>query len=140
MRGAGSDPSPSVGHLPDPRGRAVIEAAAERLDPSGADCPEGRGRGIGFAQYKNSAAYAAVVMEVAVSDAGEIRLERCVIAADAGEIADRAGLAAQLEGGVVQAASWTLHEAVAFDRDGIASRDWDSYPILGFDNVPVSDR
>ena len=125
-----------LSHLSDPRGRAVIEAAAERLDPSGADCPEGRGRGIGFAQYKNSAAYAAVVMEVAVSDAGEIRLERCVIAADAGEIVDRAGLAAQLEGGVVQAASWTLHEAVAFDRDGIASRDWDSYPILGFDNVP----
>ena len=50
---------------------------------------------------------------------------------------DRAGLAAQLEGGVIQAASWTLHEAVAFDRDGIASRDWESYPILGFDNVPA---
>ena len=135
---AGSDPvSFRLSHLSDPRGCAVIEAAAERLDPSGADCPEGRGRGIGFAQYTNSAAYAAVVMEVSVGDAGEIRLERCVIAADAGEIVDRAGLTAQLEGGVVQAASWTLREAVAFDRDGITSRDWDSYPILGFDNVPA---
>ncbi len=134
---AGCDPvSFRLRHLSDPRGRAVIEAAAARLDPSGADCPEGRGRGLGFAQYKNSAAYAAVVMEVSVSDAAEIRLERCVIAAEAGEIVDRAGLAAQLEGGVIQAASWTLHEAVAFDRDGIASRDWDAYPILGFDNVP----
>ena len=134
---AGCDPvSFRLRHLSDPRGRAVIEAAAARLDPTGADCPEGRGRGLGFARYKNSAAYAAVIMEVSVSDAGDIRLERCVIAADAGEIADRAGLAAQLEGGVIQAASWTLHEAVAFDRDGIASRDWDSYPILGFDNVP----
>lgn len=135
---AGCDPvSFRLRHLSDPRGRAVIEAAAARLDPSGADCPEGRGRGLGFAQYKNSAAYAAVVMEVSVSDAAEIRLERCVIAADAGEIVDRAGLAAQLEGGVIQAASWTLHEAVAFDRDGIASRDWDAYPILGFDNAPA---
>ena len=134
---AGIDPvSFRLRHLSDPRGRAVIEAAAARLDPSGADCPEGRGRGLGFAQYKNSAAYAAVVMEVSVSDAGDIRLERSAIAADAGEIADRAGLAAQLEGGVIQAASWTLHEAVAFDRDGIASRDWDTYPILGFDNAP----
>ncbi len=135
---AGCDPvSFRLRHLSDPRGRAVIEAAAARLDPSGADCPEGRGRGLGFAQYKNSAAYAAVIMEVSVSDAAEIRLERCVIAADAGEIVDRAGLAAQLEGGVIQAASWTLHEAVAFDRDGIASRDWDAYPILGFDNAPA---
>ena len=135
---AGADPvSFRLSHLSDPRGRAVIEAAAARLDPAGADCPEGRGRGLGFAQYKNSAAYAAVVMEVSVGDAGNIRLERSVIAADAGEVVDRAGLAAQLEGGVLQAASWTLHEAVAFDRDGIASRDWDSYPILGFDNVPA---
>ena len=135
---AGCDPvSFRLRHLSDPRGRAVIEAAAARLDPAGADCGQGRGRGLGFAQYKNSAAYAAVIMEVSVSDAGAIRLERCVIAADAGEIVDRAGLAAQLEGGVIQAASWTLHEAVAFDRDGITSRDWDSYPILGFDNVPA---
>ncbi len=135
---AGCDPvSFRLRHLSDPRGRAVIEAAAARLDPSGADCPEGRGRGLGFAQYKNSAAYAAVIMEISVNDTAGIRLERCVIAADAGEIVDRAGLAAQLEGGVVQAASWTLHEAVAFDRDGIASRDWETYPILGFDNAPA---
>ncbi len=135
---AGIDPvSFRLRHLSDPRGRAVIEAAAARLDPAGADCGQGHGRGLGFAQYKNSAAYAAVVMEVSVSDAGAIRLERCAVVADAGEIVDRAGLAAQLEGGVIQAASWTLREAVAFDRDGIASRDWDAYPILGFDNVPA---
>ena len=134
----GADPvSFRLSHLSDPRGQAVIQAAAARLDPAGADCSEGRGRGLGFAQYKNSAAYAAVVMELSVGDAGDIRLERCVIAADAGEIVDRAGLTAQLEGGVMQAASWTLHEAVAFDRAGITSRDWDAYPILGFDNVPV---
>ena len=134
---AGIDPVAfRLRHLSDPRGRAVIEAAAARLDPSGTDIPEGRGRGIGFSRYKNIAAYAAVVMEVSVTDAAEIRLERCAIAADAGEIVDRAGLAAQLEGGAIQAASWTLHEAVAFDSGGITSRDWETYPILGFDNVP----
>ena len=135
---AGIDPAAfRLSHLSDPRGRAVIEAAAGRLDPAAADCPAGRGRGIAFSRYKNIAAYAAVVIEVSVTDAAEIRLERCAIAADAGEIVDRAGLAAQLEGGVVQAASWTLHEAVTFDRDGIVSRDWETYPILGFDNVPA---
>ncbi len=134
---AGVDPVAfRLRHLSDPRGRAVIEAAAQHLDPSGADCPAGRGRGVAFSRYKNIAAYAAVVMEVSVTDAAEIRLERCAIAADAGEIVDRAGLAAQLEGGVVQAASWTLHEAVTFDGGGITSRDWETYPILGFDNVP----
>ena len=134
---AGIDPVAfRLRHLSDPRARAVIEAAADRLNPAGADCPEGRGRGIAFSRYKNIAAYAAVVMEVSVTDAAEIVLERCAIAADAGEIVDRAGLAAQLEGGAIQAASWTLHEAVAFDGGGITSRDWETYPILGFDNVP----
>jgi CO/xanthine dehydrogenase Mo-binding subunit len=50
---------------------------------------------------------------------------------------DPAGLTAQLEGGFLQAARWTLHEQVTFDRDGILSTDWDSYPVLRFDNIPA---
>jgi CO/xanthine dehydrogenase Mo-binding subunit len=60
-----------------------------------------------------------------------------VIAADAGQIIDPDGLENQLEGGFVQAASWTLKEQVAFDGDGIVSLDWESYPILRFDEVPL---
>jgi CO/xanthine dehydrogenase Mo-binding subunit len=59
-----------------------------------------------------------------------------VIAADAGQIVDPNGLSAQLEGGALQAASWALYEEVRFDRDGVTSRDWETYPILRFDNVP----
>ena len=36
----------------------------------------------------------------------------------------------------IQAASWTLYEEVRYDRGGITSRDWDTYPILRFDNIP----
>ena len=42
----------------------------------------------------------------------------------------------QLEGGIVQAVSWTLKEQVKLDAEGIASRDWESYPILRFSEVP----
>ncbi len=76
-------------------------------------------------------------MDVEVDDAsGAIRLIRAVIAADAGQVVDPDGLSNQLEGGVVQAASWTLKEQVQFDRTRITSTDWDSYPILGFHEVP----
>ena len=44
----------------------------------------------------------------------------------------------QIEGGILQSASWTLHERVAFDRMRIRSHDWSSYPILRFDGVPES--
>ena len=122
-------------HLSNPRARKVIEAAAERLGPHTEG--DGVGRGLAFAQYKNSAAYAAVGIELAVDDKAHVRLRRGVIAADAGEIVDRQGLQSQLEGGLLQAASLTLYEQVRYDAYGITSRDWDSYPILRFDNVPA---
>lgn len=121
-------------HLADERARAVLEAAAAHLAAS--PPAPGCGRGFAFARYKNAKTYAAVGIELGVTDAAEVRLHRAVIAADAGQIVDPGGLRAQLEGGLLQAASWTLYEAVAFDRGGITSRDWESYPILRFDNVP----
>jgi CO/xanthine dehydrogenase Mo-binding subunit len=70
-------------------------------------------------------------------ETGEIRLKHAIIAADAGQIVNPDGLSNQLEGGFVQAASWTLQEQVNFDNKGITSRDWDSYPILRFSGVPT---
>jgi CO/xanthine dehydrogenase Mo-binding subunit len=66
-----------------------------------------------------------------------LRLQRAVIAADAGQIVDPEGLKSQLEGGLIQSASWTLKEQVDYDSGGILSRDWDSYPILTMAEAPV---
>lgn len=122
-------------HLADARTRAVLDAAAERFGWT-ARAAGGAGRGIAVARYKNAKTYCAVAVEARVGEDAAIHLLRAVVAADAGEIVDPDGLAAQLEGGFVQAASWTLLEAVAWDRDGIARRDWESYPILRFGAVP----
>jgi CO/xanthine dehydrogenase Mo-binding subunit len=124
-----------IAHLEDERARAVIRAA---VDLAGARKEEdGWGRGLGFARYENVKAYAAIVADLRVDDRGRIQLERFSIAADAGEIVDPDGLANQLEGGAIQAASWTLAERVRFERRGIVSRDWETYPILGFQQVPA---
>ena len=95
-----------------------------------------KGRGIGFAQYTNSKAYSAVGVELEVGDDAVVKLHRAVVSVDAGQIVDPDGLIMQSEGGFIQAASWALHEEVKFDRDGIISRDWDTYPIIRFDNIP----
>ena len=42
----------------------------------------------------------------------------------------------QIEGGAVQACSIALKEAVQFDRSGVTSHSWESYPILRFSEVP----
>jgi nicotinate dehydrogenase subunit B len=121
--------------LSEPRARRVIEAVAARANwssrgPSG----NGKGLGIGFARYKNRAAYAAVVAAVTVEET--VRVDRIWAVADAGLVVNPDGARNQLEGGAVQAMSWTLKEQVKLDEQGIASRDWDSYPILRFSEVP----
>ena len=128
-------------HLSDPRAKAVIVAAAERAGWEPGQPGDGDvGRGIGFARYKNSAAYVAVVAEVQVDrQTGEIRVLKATAAADAGQIINPNGLANQIEGGIVQSTSWTLKEEVRIADGRIASKDWWSYPILTFAEVPEID-
>jgi CO/xanthine dehydrogenase Mo-binding subunit len=133
---AGADPVAfRLRHLEDPRGRAVIEAAARRAGWADWKASDGCGHGIGFAKYKNLGAYCAVVAKVEVER--EVRVRRLVIAVDAGLAVNPDGIANQIEGGAVQATSWTLKERVAFDERGIASRGWEDYPILRFSEVPA---
>ena len=80
------------------------------------------------------AAYAAVVAEVEVKE--EVRLTRVWCAADAGLVINPDGAVNQLEGGIIQATSWTLKERVRLDGAGISSRDWEGYPVLRFTEAP----
>jgi CO/xanthine dehydrogenase Mo-binding subunit len=126
-----------LAYLEDARAREVLEAAAAAIGWPGPRDEFGHGAGLGFARYKNAMSYAAVAVELHVDDeTAEVRLDRAVVAADAGEVIDPGGLANQLEGGVLQAASWTLREHVDFDATRIASTSWDSYPILRFPELP----
>jgi nicotinate dehydrogenase subunit B len=126
-------------HLADPRAKAVIEAVASKAGWRPGAAGDGqRGRGIGFAQYKNKSAYVAVVAEVDVDRAsGEVRVPRAYAVADAGLAVNPDGLANQIEGGVIQSTSWTLREEVAFDRKGVLTRSWADYPILRMTEVPA---
>src|SRR5262249_5523728 len=117
---AGADPVAfRLAHMTDPRARAVIEAVAKKANWKAAEKGDGRrGRGIAFAKYKNLSVYVAAVAEVEVDrKSGAVRVPRVYAAADAGQIINPDGLANQIEGGVIQSTSWTLHEQVKFDRN-----------------------
>jgi CO/xanthine dehydrogenase Mo-binding subunit len=135
---AGRDPVEfRLAHVTDPRGRAVLQAAAARAGWLEWTPRDAVGRGIGYAQYKNAAAYCAVVAEVEATD--EVRVRRLTIAVDAGLVINPDGAANQIEGGAVQATSWTLKERVRFDRLNVTSDTWETYPILRFSEVPAID-
>jgi CO/xanthine dehydrogenase Mo-binding subunit len=124
--------------MKDPRARAVIEKVAEIAGWKAGEAGSfARGRGIGFAKYKNLACYCAVVADVQVDrQSGRTRVTRAWSAVDTGLIINPDGLVNQIEGGIIQSASWTLHEEVKFGAKGILSRDWSNYPILTMPEVP----
>ena len=136
---AGIDPVAfRLAHIKDERERAVIEAVAKAAAWKPGEKGDGRrGRGIGYARYKTVATYIAVIAEVEVNrTAGIVKVPRIWTSADAGQIINPDGLTNQIEGGVIQSMSWTLHEHVRFDRNGILSEDWMNYPILTMPDVP----
>lgn len=135
----GADPvSFRLAHLKDPRARAVIEHVARLARWRPGQRGDGiNGRGLGFARYRNSQTYVAVVARIEVDrSSGVLRIPEMWAAVDAGLVINPDGLVNQIEGGMIQSASWTLYEEVRFDAEGIKSRDWSSYPIMPMNEVP----
>lgn len=137
---AGIDPIEfRLRHLDDARARDVVSLAAARFGWAAYAKVPGRGRGFAFARYKNLGAYLAVAIEVDLArETGVVRLVRAVAAVDSGQAVNPDGIRNQIEGAIIQSTSWTLHEAVEFDRTAIKSADWSRYPILRFSEIPES--
>ncbi|HLH94627.1 MAG TPA: molybdopterin cofactor-binding domain-containing protein [Xanthobacteraceae bacterium] len=127
-----------LAHLTDPRAKAVIEAVAKAADWKGGPKNSATfGRGVGFAKYKTLATYVAVIVDLELDRAsGQIKVPRAFAAVDSGQIINPDGLTNQIEGGIVQSTSWTLHEQVQFDKNGIRTQSWDTYPILTMNEAP----
>jgi CO/xanthine dehydrogenase Mo-binding subunit len=98
------------------------------------------GRGIGLGTHHVS--YGAAVADIEVNRrSGNIVAKRVYAALDAGQIINPALVENQIVGQSIQAVSRTLKEEVTFDKSGVTSLDWVSYPVLRFaehpDVVPV---
>jgi nicotinate dehydrogenase subunit B len=139
-------------HLPDARAADLIRAVAARAGwSSGATGSRGtpdadgmlRGRGFGYARYIHSqfpgfgAAWSAWVADIEVDPSnGRIAVKRIVVGQDTGMMVNPAGVRHQIHGNVVQSLSRVLKECVAFDGNGVTSREWGAYPLLSFPEVP----
>ena len=106
----------------------IVRSGGALSDPSGYRA---------LAGTSMAAPYVAGVAEVEVDTVtGEVQVLGVWAAHDVGRAVNPQGVEGQIEGGIVQAASWTLKEEMRWDRNGIATRSWEDYPILKFDEVP----
>jgi CO/xanthine dehydrogenase Mo-binding subunit len=135
---AGVDPVEyRLGMLADDRARAVLQTAAERAGWGSGNQGPDVGLGVGLARYKNRGAWCAVVAEVEAE--ASVRVRRLTIAVDVGLVVNPDGVVNQIEGGALQALSWTTKEQVHFDARTVTSRTWEEYPILTFSEAPPVD-
>ncbi|MBY4732341.1 xanthine dehydrogenase family protein molybdopterin-binding subunit [Cupriavidus pauculus] len=139
-------------HLPDTRACELLVAVSQAAEwREGARGSRGqpdadgllRGRGIAYARYVHSkfpgfgAAWAAWIVDVEVDPAsGNVRVTRLCVGQDTGMMVNPDGVRHQIHGNVVQTLSRVLREQVRFDGQGVASREWGSYPIIAFPDVP----
>lgn len=127
-----------IKHLQDERAIAVLKELGDVSHWSQRPAAgTGVGWGVGFAQFKNLSSYLAMAMLLEVDQqSGDIKLNKAIAVCDAGLVINPDGLKAQIEGGIIQSASWTLKEQATFNTQQVTSHDWIRYPILRFDEVP----
>lgn len=121
-------------HLSDRRAKDVIERAVQGAPWWNDERPEGMGRGLAYARYKNTGAWCAVALRLLAEES--IRVLDVSVAVDVGMVVNPDGVRNQIEGGVIQSCSWTLKESVQFSRTEVTTRSWEDYPILSFSEVP----
>ena len=141
-------------YLDDPRARELLQATAAKAGWKMHDQPQQQGaegdvlhgQGIAWARYVHSkwpgfgAAWAAWIADVEVNKrTGEVHVKRVVVGHDAGLTINPAGVEHQIHGNVVQTTSRAMIEQVPTEREQntVSTREWGSYPILSFRQVPV---
>jgi len=131
-------------YVTESRDRAAIQAAAEKSGwkPGKAGTRRTKrgdivtGRGVAYTQRTNT--IVAIVADVEINEkTGAIRVPRVTVAHDCGLIVNPAALRRVIEGNVCQGLSRTIHEEVQFDRKGVRSVDWLTYPILDITEAPT---
>jgi isoquinoline 1-oxidoreductase len=125
-------------NLSDERMIRVLEAAADKVGHRFKKGPSGLGYGIACTNYLNT--YVATIARVSVNKStGKAKVEHVVCAQDMGEIINPQGAKLQIEGGITMGLSAALSEEVKFTGGNIHTKQFDSYRITRFSDVPRID-
>ena len=134
-RAAGKDPLEFRRALMSkhPKHLAVLNAAAEKAG-WGKPLPSGIHRGI--AQFMGYGSYSAAVAEVSVSERGELKVHRMVLALDCGHTVNPGQIAAQIEGSVALGLTATLYGECKVKDGRMVDLNFDTYRIMRLAEMP----
>jgi isoquinoline 1-oxidoreductase beta subunit len=115
-----------------PRHLGALELAAAKAG-WGTALPAGHFRGL--AVHASFGSYVAQVAEVSV-EKGKIRVHRVVCAIDCGICINPAGVAAQMESGIVYGLSAALYGEVTLKEGRVQQSNFHDYPVLRMEEMP----
>ena len=121
-------------HIDDPRLRKVLQTAAQLSKWSTRPRQEGRGLGVACANYNGT--YVAEIVEVIIEPDNQPRIKQVWCAVDCGRLVHPDGARNQIEGGVQQAASWTLLEELHHQNGAVTTSSFLDYPIATAYDAP----
>jgi isoquinoline 1-oxidoreductase beta subunit len=116
-----------------PKHLGVLNAAAERAG-WGKPLPAGVHRGI--AHFMGYASYSAAVAEVSVSDKGELRVHRMVLALNCGHAVNPQQIGAQVEGSVAFGLTAALYGEMTVEKGRIQQSNFHDYQIMKLAEMP----
>lgn len=96
----------------------------------------GKGAGVGIAAHRSFLTYVATVVEVEVSDDGDIRIPRVDTVVDAGLVVNPEVTKAQFEGAAVFGTSVARSGEITAKNGVIEQSNFDSYPVARINEAP----
>ncbi len=96
----------------------------------------GKGAGLGIAAHRSFLTYVATVVEVEVSDQGDIRIPRVDCVVDAGLVVNPEVTKAQFEGAAVFGTSVARSGEITAKNGAIEQSNFDTYPVARINEVP----
>jgi isoquinoline 1-oxidoreductase len=136
---AGIDPVEfRLKNLTDARMIRTLKAAAAKFGWTPKAAPSGRG--VGVACGIDAGSYDTLMVEVGVDKAtGAVRVKRVVCAQDQGVVVNPAGSLQQVEGCITMGLGYTLSEEIRFKGGEVLDRNFDTYSLPRFSQVPQID-
>ncbi len=117
-----------------PREKGVLELAASKAG-WGSPLPQGHAHGI--AVHKSFGSYVAEVAEVSVAKDGNVRVHKVTCAIYCGMVVNPNTVQAQMQSCIVYGLTAALKGAITIDKGRVQQRNFDSYPMLRMNEMPV---
>ncbi|HXU23480.1 MAG TPA: molybdopterin cofactor-binding domain-containing protein, partial [Tepidiformaceae bacterium] len=121
-------------NLPDPRYRAVLEAAAAQFGWKTAAAPSGRGYGVAIGLDVGSYAAECVAIDV---QGKEIAVNRVSSAIDCGLVFNPEGVRSQMEGAIMMGLGSALFEAAEFENGRLLNGNFARYRVPRINQTPA---